>query len=115
MRRQITDQQRRERQLIHKQDTSHQLLKETRTKLKWQSAAVRGGYDYQEFKRPGRRVRDKLASERQVAESVLVSPYKLPSVGKTKNSKQKNTLRCGIELEFQVCHITIILLIQANS
>lgn len=89
MRRQITDQQRRERQLVHQRDSSHQRLKETGTKLKWQAAAVRGGYDYQQFKRP-KGVQGKQA---RVWQGKELNPYKLPSVGKTQKSKPKNPLR----------------------
>lgn len=83
MRRQLADQQRRERQLQHKQDSRQQQLKETGTKLKWQAAAVRGGYDYQEFRRP------KLAGKRKQGSKVHASPYKLPSLETTKKKQQK--------------------------
>ena len=91
MRRQVTNQQRRERQLLHLQDSSHQQLKETGTKLKWQAAAVRGGYDYQQFKKP-KGVKSTLTREKKVSDLQL-SPYKLPSVGKAEKSKQKNVSR----------------------
>ena len=89
MRRQLTDQQRRERQLLHQQDSRLQLLKETGTKLKLQTAAVRGGYDYTEYKRPGHR-KGKPASKEDVKS---LSPYKLPVVGSKKRKTQKKSLR----------------------
>ena len=88
MRQQLADQQRRERQLQHQQDSRQQQLKETGTKLKWQAAAVRGGYDYQEFRRP------KLGRGKQGSlGNTYTSPYKLPTNGNTKKKCPTKSLR----------------------
>lgn len=86
MRRQLLDQQKRERQLEHRQDGSQQQLKETATKLKWQAAAIRGGYDYQEYMRPRVSGRTKKASKKESEKS---SPYKLPVIRNAKSKRQK--------------------------
>ena len=86
MRQQLADQQRREMQLQHQQDSRQQQLKQTGTKLKWQAAAVRGGYVYQEFRRP------KLGKGKQW--STYTSPYKLlPTNGNTKKKCPTKSLR----------------------
>ena len=95
MRRQLADQQRRERQLVHLQDSRHQLLKETATKLKWQATAVRGGYEYREYNRTrlaGRGGGGKLGS-RMGPGVKYSSPYKLPSLGTTKKKHEKKKKR----------------------
>lgn len=94
MRCRLLDQQKRERQLEHRQDGSQQQLKETATKLKWQAAAIRGGYDYQEFRRPRVVVKTKKASKKESEES---SPYKLPAIRNAKNKRQKK-IRYGITI-----------------
>lgn len=88
MRQRLADQQKRERQLQHQQDSRQQQLKETGTKLKWQAAAVRGGYDYQEFRRP-KQGREKQGS----LGSTYTSPYKLPTNGNTKKKCPKKSRR----------------------
>ena len=108
MRRQLADQQRRERALEHQQDSSQQQLKETATKIKWQAAAVRGGYNYQEFRRP-RPGRTKKANKKESEES---SPYKLPSVKNTKTKHQKK-LRYGNAYMHYTCAGHVIILILA--
>ena len=86
MRRQLLDQQKRERQLEHRHDGSQQQLKQTATKLKWQAAAIRGGHDYQEYKRPRVSGRTKKASKKETEKS---SPYKLPAIRNAKKNCQK--------------------------
>lgn len=85
MRRRLLDQQKRERQLEHRQDGSQQQLKETATKLKWQAGAIRGGYDYQDYRRPRLAGRKKKASKKENEE---LSPYKLPAITKNKTQKK---------------------------
>ena len=86
MRRQVLDQQKRERQLEYRQDGSQRQLKETATKLKWQAASVRGGYNYQEYKRPRPTGKTTKASKKESGKSSL---YKLPAIRNTKNKRQK--------------------------
>lgn len=92
MRRQLADQQRRERQLVHLQDSRHQLLKETATKLKWQATAVRGGYEYREYNRTRLAGGGKLGSKMEPGVKYS-SPYKLPSLGTTKKKHEKKKKR----------------------
>lgn len=92
MRRQLLDQQKRERQLEHRQDGSQQQLKETGTKLKWQAAAIRGGYDYQDFRRPRVAAKAKKGIKKEKEQS---SPYKLPIIRNAKSKRQKK-VRYGI-------------------
>lgn len=93
MRRQLLDQQKRERRLEHQQDGRQQQLKETATKLKWQAAAIRGGYSYQEYRKPGVSGRTTKASSKK--EGMESSPYKLPAIRNTKNKRSKKTTRYG--------------------
>ena len=79
MRRRLLDQQKRERQLEHRQDGSQQQLEETATKLKWQAGAIRGGYDYQNYRRPrvaGRKkkVRRKMRSQSLISSLLFEGP-----------------------------------------
>ena len=86
MRRQVLDQQKRERQLEYHQDGSQRQLKETGTKLKWQAASIRGGYNYNEYRRPRATGKTMKVSKKESAES---SPYKLPAITNTKNKCRK--------------------------
>ena len=86
MRRQVLDQQKRERQLEYRQDGSQRQLKETATKLKWQAASIRGGYDYHEYRRPRATGKTMKASKKESVES---SSYKLPAITNTKNKHRK--------------------------
>ena len=96
MRRQVLDQQKRERQLEYRQDGSQRQLKETATKLKWQAASIREGYNYQEYRRPRATLTGKTtkASKKESGESSL---YKLPAIRNTKNKHQKK-VRYGMTL-----------------
>ena len=100
MRHQLADQQRRERQLQDQLETSHRQLKETGTRLKRQAAAIRGGYECHEFRRPGLG-RGKKASKKDIHDS---SPYTLPSIRNTnkKKTQRKSVRYLHVSAEFLI-------------